>query len=185
MELVRLLTILGILFLLLGCTGQQAGFTGTAATAATTTVVERTKVQAYFCPRDQCSQRVVAAIESAQENIDIAMYSFTSKGIADALEDAEKRKVEVRVVADYLQAQSKYSQLKELEGKGAEVRIMGSGETLHDKFAIIDNSLVITGSYNWTSNADTHNKENLVFIEDGKIAQQYESEFFNLFVEAG
>jgi len=48
---------------------------------------------------------------------------------------------------------------------------------LHDKFAVIDGELVITGSYNWTESANEANFENAVFIACPAIAQAYTDEF--------
>lgn len=51
---------------------------------------------------------------------------------------------------------------------------------MHHKFCVIDNEVVITGSYNWTASADKRNNENLLVIHDAKIAQEYSAEFNRL-----
>ena len=65
MEIIRLLTIL--LILISGC------------------VTTNTNPEVFFCPEDQCEERIVAIIQNAGDSIDVAMYSFTSPKIADAL----------------------------------------------------------------------------------------------------
>ncbi|MDP2888382.1 MAG: phospholipase D-like domain-containing protein [Bacteroidota bacterium] len=52
---------------------------------------------------------------------------------------------------------------------------------MHHKFCIIDNSKIITGSYNWTIKARRYNRENIIYIEDEKIVNEFNSEFDNLF----
>ena len=43
----------------------------------------------------------------------------------------------------------------------------------HNKVMIIDNQKVITGSFNFTTAADTKNAENVLLIEDAQLAEQY------------
>lgn len=170
MDNIRLLTnFLVIILLLSGCTAKDQ---------------QTQTTQAFFCPQDGCEQRVISAISGADSTVDIAMYSMTSEEIARALGSAGKSGVRVRIVGDYLQSQSKYSLLEELGHGGAEVRIMPRNTVMHNKFAVIDGQTTITGSYNWTYNANVKNRENLVFIKDMATAQNYEGEFFNLWIEA-
>lgn len=164
MEIIRLLTIL--LVLVSGC------------------VNENTQPEAFFCPEDQCEERIVGIIQNANDSIDVAMYSFTSPKIADALIEARQRDVEPRVVLDYLQSTSKYSQKNNLLSK-IPVRVMKPGKTMHNKFIIVDNELVVTGSYNFTKNGNEKNHENFVIIFDKGIVSLYREEFFELWVEAG
>ena len=44
---------------------------------------------------------------------------------------------------------------------------------MHDKFAVIDNETVMTGSFNWTRTASERNYENIVMIKSAKIADKY------------
>jgi phosphatidylserine/phosphatidylglycerophosphate/cardiolipin synthase-like enzyme len=48
---------------------------------------------------------------------------------------------------------------------------------MHNKYAIIDNEIVITGSFNWTSKAVSTNRENIVIIRDRKIAADFTHNF--------
>ena len=63
-------------------------------------------------------------------------------------------------------------------------RIYKKSTTMHDKFAVIDSKIVLTGSYNWTTNGDERNRENLAIITDSAVAEQYSEEFFKLWAEA-
>ena len=51
---------------------------------------------------------------------------------------------------------------------------------MHNKFAVIDNEIVITGSYNWTASAGERNDENLLVIDDNYIVERYQDQFNNL-----
>lgn len=69
--------------------------------------------------------------------------------------------------------------------KGLDVKFhMGSG-LLHDKFAIIDNRVVLTGSFNWTITADKKNAENLLVIRDRDLAQEYTKQFKHIWNQSG
>lgn len=51
---------------------------------------------------------------------------------------------------------------------------------MHDKFAILDSRLLVTGSYNWTRAADERNLENVVFLDEAGSAQDYAAAFKRL-----
>ena len=51
---------------------------------------------------------------------------------------------------------------------------------MHNKFAIIDNRLLLTGSYNWTFSANNRNDENLIVIDDPEIIEIFQNQFANL-----
>jgi phosphatidylserine/phosphatidylglycerophosphate/cardiolipin synthase-like enzyme len=55
------------------------------------------------------------------------------------------------------------------------------GGTLHNKSCVIDNQKVITGSYNWSVNAENKNDENAAVMYDDERASDYSVEFRNLF----
>jgi len=135
--------------------------------------------EVYFSPEGGTQERIIEAIGQSQESIDIAMYSFTSEAIALALWDAKKRGVAIRIIADTGQSESSYSQIPWLEDKGIPVKLLsGKGRgIMHDKFAIFDSALLVTGSYNWTANAEGYNWENAVFLNDRSIIRAYQDEF--------
>jgi cardiolipin hydrolase len=54
---------------------------------------------------------------------------------------------------------------------------------MHNKYAIIDESVIVTGSFNWTTQAINNNQENLIFYEDKELASQYLKEFNKLWNE--
>ncbi len=51
---------------------------------------------------------------------------------------------------------------------------------MHHKFAVIDEAVVVTGSFNWTTQAVFNNQENVLFIENAEIAKKYTDEFQRL-----
>ncbi|PIQ88687.1 MAG: phospholipase [Candidatus Omnitrophica bacterium CG11_big_fil_rev_8_21_14_0_20_42_13] len=135
--------------------------------------------EVYFSPGGCIESRIIKAIDNARVSIDLAIYSFTSKEIKSSLELAHRRGVEIRIIADSKQAEGKYSVIRPLYDAGFRVKIIhgkGSG-IMHNKFALFDRNLLLTGSYNWTKNAESFNYENAIFLSDPEIIKQYQSEF--------
>jgi phosphatidylserine/phosphatidylglycerophosphate/cardiolipin synthase-like enzyme len=55
---------------------------------------------------------------------------------------------------------------------------------MHHKVIIIDNSTVITGSYNFTASAEANNDENVVIIINPVLAGKYMEEFQRVYKQA-
>jgi phosphatidylserine/phosphatidylglycerophosphate/cardiolipin synthase-like enzyme len=98
-------------------------------------------------------------------------------GIRDALIQAHGRSVQVRVVFEQNNINEAGSEYQNLKNAGVEVRADGNSAYMHDKVMIVDGKVVLTGSYNWSSNAENENNENLVVITSDNVAGTYESEF--------
>ncbi len=108
------------------------------------------------------------------------MYIFTDREIAIPLVKARERGVKVRLYLDQDQVDYKYSQSRFLVQKGIKTRISSNKYIMHNKFAIIDNHLLLTGSYNWTFSANNRNDENLMVIDDSEIIEIFQNQFINL-----
>ena len=135
---------------------------------------------AYFCPEDECAAHLIALIDSANTSVHAAVYSFTLDPVADALIRAKERGVDVKVVVEKDQL-SEYSEYERLKGAGVEVRVDSNPASMHNKFAVIDGRIVVTGSFNWSRNADQRNDENMLGVRSGSLAFDYEKEFQEIF----
>jgi phosphatidylserine/phosphatidylglycerophosphate/cardiolipin synthase-like enzyme len=51
---------------------------------------------------------------------------------------------------------------------------------MHDKFMIVDGKFVMTGSFNWTYQAGSHNQENLLVVDHPFYIERYTMEFEKL-----
>lgn len=130
-------------------------------------------MEVYFSPRGGCTEAVVREIGSAQRSILVQAYSFTSAPIAKALADARARGVEVAVILDASQRSEKYSSADFLLHAGIATAIDDRHAIAHNKVMIIDERVVITGSFNFTKAAEESNAENLLVIRDPAIAEIY------------
>jgi len=141
--------------------------------------------EVYFSPNGGCQAAVLSEIGKASKSIDIAMYSITSREIAQAVVKAKERKVSVRIVLDRSQINEHFSKSKYLISKGLDVKFHIGPGLMHDKFAVIDGRALLTGSFNWTASAEKKNAENLLLIKDRSIAGKYAKEFKHLWSQSG
>jgi len=141
-------------------------------------------IQCYFAPEDHVEDHIVSVIENAQSSIDFATFTFTSIPIKEAIIKKIKQGVKVRGIYEARQ-KSQWCTYDGLEEAGANVIYDKNPKTMHHKVFIIDNEIVITGSYNPTKHANKANDENVLVITDKNLAKQYEKEFNNLFYEWG
>src|ERR1700721_1786660 len=109
----------------------------------------RQSTQAAFSPSPEAVKLIQRTIGKAEQGIDVAAYSFTSYKIADALIDAHRRGVDVRVLLDKGQGKRHYRAIKELQDAGIPIRINSHYAIMHDKYIIIDDKTIETGSFNY------------------------------------
>ena len=139
---------------------------------------------AYFSPKGGISSRIVQEIQSAQITIDIEMYTFTRTEIANALIAARNRGVAVRLLADSNEAAASNSVVPHLEAAGIPVKRTsgGGGGIMHDKVAIFDRQVLLTGSYNWSTAAEEENDENALFIRTPSLVSVYQTKFDSMWL---
>lgn len=143
-------------------------------------------VEVYFSPDGHIQDRIIKAIDASNFSIDLAIFDFTSQDIKSAFERAKKRGVKICIIADSRQAKGAYSVIKTLLSEEFNIKIVRGKKRgiMHNKFAIFDKRLLVTGSYNWTANAEHFNYENAVFIPDPETITQYQKEFDKLWTLA-
>jgi len=130
-----------------------------------------------FSPADECGNYILRSIEGAKESIELAIYHITSRPLAKALIAAAKRGLSVRVYVDGENADERYSKVSYMKRHGLKIKAESGEGLMHNKFCIIDNAKVITGSYNWTTSADLRNDENIVIIDSLPAVRLYRVQF--------
>jgi phosphatidylserine/phosphatidylglycerophosphate/cardiolipin synthase-like enzyme len=130
-------------------------------------------VQVFFSPQGGATEAVVNALDQATNNVLVQAYSFTSAPIAKALVEAHRRGVKVQVILDHSQRTEKYSEADFLKNSGIPTLIDAQHAIAHNKIMILDDSIVLTGSFNFTRAAEEHNAENLLVINDPVLAKAY------------
>jgi len=134
----------------------------------------------YFPPGERAHEPILDLYRNAGKSIHLAIYALTKNDIARALIDAHERGVEVKVIMDDEKAEDKYSDDEKLVRAGIEVVKDTPFALMHNKFCIIDNIIVYTGSYNHTKSGTVANDENIIVIKDKEVARVYEEQFQKL-----
>ncbi len=140
--------------------------------------------QVFFSPNGGCTKAAVQQIDRAQKDIVFEAYSFTSPEILAAFQRAIKRGVAVRALYDRSQKNDAGSLSDELSRLGPK-RVYATQKIMHNKVIVIDRKVVITGSFNFTVNAERFNAENMVILSSPSIAKKYLSNFDRLSAMAG
>lgn len=124
---------------------------------------------------------LVAAIDSARVSVDMAAYSLSLNSVRDALIRAYKRGVVVRVVMESDNMDRSDPQAL----KDAGIPMLGDRRQglMHNKFVVIDRSEVWMGSMNYTDSGTYKDNNNLMRIRSTKIAEDYTTEFNEMFVD--
>lgn len=147
--------------------------------------------QLYFSPEGGAQGAVVERLDGADSRIQVAMYAFTARELAQALVRAKDRGVRVEVLLDGEFANScEFSKHEFLHRRGVEVRLAPTHEKgeegrMHHKFCLVDGRVLITGSYNWTASAEYRNEEDLLIFDHAPgLVSRYQSRFEELWVKA-
>lgn len=131
------------------------------------------QIRVFFTPGNTVETAIAEVIAAARQRILVQAYSFTNPLIVQALAEAKSRGVNVVVVLDKSNRTQRYSAADFTAHSGIETLIDAKHAIAHNKVMIIDDQIVITGSYNFTRAAEKSNAENLVIIESGPIAEKY------------
>ena len=136
-----------------------------------------------FTPSLECENMIVEQINKAQTSIDVAVYAINNPHIVNALLNARKRQVKIRILTDKLQASNKYSLVPFMYKNGLDIKVNSKYKIEHNKFAVFDYSAVITGSFNWTNAASLKNSENCLLITDEpQTVKDYQTRFEHLWL---
>jgi phosphatidylserine/phosphatidylglycerophosphate/cardiolipin synthase-like enzyme len=157
----------------------------TSSTPNPNVTINGSLVEAYFSPQDGTLEHILNAIHASRESIFFLAYSFTSDELAQELIERAQAGVKVMGVFDEDQCHSnagtEYDQLKAAE---LDVRLDGNPRLMHHKVIIIDGQVVITGSYNFSNNAEHNNDENTLIIHNQDLAGRYLAEFQQIYDQA-
>jgi len=141
-------------------------------------------VEYCFTPVESCADVVTEWIGRANKSAHVLIYSFTLDIIAEALIAAKNRGVDVKIVMEAHNAFSIGSEYEHLRQAGVDVRLDSNSAEMHHKVAIIDQHIVLTGSFNWSMRANSENDENLVVIDDVVLAAVFEEQFQRVYSQA-
>src|SRR5690606_30450850 len=129
---------------------------------------------------DDIAKRIETELNKAQSSIIIAVAWFTNKNLFDTIlkKSQEGCKVHLMISDDEINnnSQINYEFIEQYKSHfykiGAEEKVL-----MHNKFCIIDNTVVITGSYNWSYKAEINHENIVIHYNDLELAKQFIAEF--------
>jgi phosphatidylserine/phosphatidylglycerophosphate/cardiolipin synthase-like enzyme len=133
-------------------------------------------IENYFCPDDGCADHVIETLSHAEHNISFMTFSFTDDDIGKILVQKFQEGIAVSGVFETTQ-KNDYTEYDRLINAGIPVKWDQNPANMHHKVFIVDDKIVITGSYNPTSNGNKNNDENILIIDNADIAKKYADEF--------
>jgi phosphatidylserine/phosphatidylglycerophosphate/cardiolipin synthase-like enzyme len=164
---------------------DQFGDSVVAETPNPRVTIDGTPIDTYFSPDDGVQAVLLDILNEAQESIYFMAFSFTSDSLGGAIRDRAEAGVTVAGVMDDDQVASNAgTEFDPFRQAGLDVYRDGNPGQMHHKIIIVDESIVIVGSYNFTNSAETKNDENLMVIYNNQIAAQFLEEFKRVYGQA-
>ena len=139
--------------------------------------LDGTAILVLFSPEDKAINHLMPYVQAAQTSIDFLAFSYTQERLGAAMIERKNAGVDVRGVFETTGSTDASSQMPPLFCAHAPVRQDGNPAFMHDKVIIIDDHIVITGSLNFSDNADLQNDENVIVLDNAQLAELYTQEF--------
>jgi phosphatidylserine/phosphatidylglycerophosphate/cardiolipin synthase-like enzyme len=147
--------------------------------------VNGTPIQALFAAEDEVVNQLIPLIENAKKSIRFMAFSFTHDDLGAAVLARANAGVDVMGIFETRGSETEYSELPALYCAGVPTKQDGNPGTFHHKVFIIDDEIVVTGSLNFSDNANDSNDENVLIIRNTDIAKLYLKEFELRWAEVG
>lgn len=159
-----------ILFTALGLT---VALFGSSVTMAQEQEPVQASIKTYFSPNGGAQEAIVNALGQAKKSVRMQAFLLNNPHITDALVQAHKRGVDVKVIIDKKVEASKKDHGGILARSGIPVKVDDQHPSAHNKTIVIDGKTTIAGSYNFVEKAEKRNAENLLIIDSPEIARRY------------
>ncbi len=126
---------------------------------------------------------LASAIDAAQRSLDIAAFELNSQPIYEAILAAHQRGLAVRIVTDDRHGldDDSNTELRDLQAAGVPIVADSRSGLMHNKFAIVDERAVWTGSMNYTRNGAFRNNNNVLVLQSAQAVAAYQTEFDEMF----
>lgn len=143
-----------------------------------------TPVQVIFAPEDDIVRTILGYLDNADSSIRFMAFSFTLDELGESLQRKAAEGVAVQGIFETSGSLTRFSEMTALFCLGLPVRQDGNPFVLHHKVFIVNDDTVLTGSFNFSSNATNSNDENMIIVQDRGLAAQYVQEFERRWAEA-
>ena len=155
----------------------EFGPTSTSTVDEQSVIVSGTQLQVLFSSEDDVAEHILPYLEAAQTSIRFLAFSFTHDAMGEAMRNRSDAGVDVMGVFEKTGSSTEYSELGMMYCAGMAARRDENPSFLHHKVIVVDNRIVITGSLNFSDNANDSNDENVLIVDNAEIAKLYTQEF--------
>ncbi|MCD4794628.1 MAG: FAM83 family protein [Bacteroidales bacterium] len=134
----------------------------------------------YFSPGTDCLNAIVDTLRNAKRKAKICVFTISDNRIVDAVKEMQLNGVNIKIISDNDKRYDMGNDIDYIAKLGIDVKLDTTSAHMHHKFAVIDDTITITGSYNWTRSAETKNYENILITDSKDVAKAYGREFDKL-----
>lgn len=151
------------------------------------------RVELYFSPTDNVEANIIRALESADQDLQVATMLMTRTTLANALADKHNDGVYTAAILNDNTTTGSQPAWNILSSELPSSRLFLNNQNyiMHHKYAIVDQSapqsdpLVVTGSHNWSNAANQRNDENTIIIYDEVMANLFFQDWVKIFRDNG
>jgi phospholipase D len=136
-------------------------------------IPQKGEVQVCFTPNQKCQKMLLSLVKQAKQSVYMHAFSFTDAELAQELIQAKRRGVKIAVLMDEGAAKDPRSVRLLLTRHKVSIKYDKVAGLAHNKIMIVDQRLVVTGSYNFSKAAYKRNADNILIVNDPEIAKQY------------
>ncbi len=151
--------------------------TANADTNSSSNPIQAEVLGVYFTPPAGAAQAIVKTIDASSSEVLVQAYGFTHNAIAQAIISAHQRGVKVSVLLDQKSDHTNRYVIDLLNNAQVSMRLDGKHAIAHNKVILIDENIVITGSFNFTNSAETRNAENFLILKSTVLTKRYKEEW--------
>ena len=141
-------------------------------------------MDAFFFPNRDNVYKLERYIKMAKKKLLICVFNLTNDTLANAIKHVKQQGVDVRIITDDECMTNKGNDCQALADFGIPTRTDAEEQYhMHNKFMLVDDVFLLTGSFNWTFQAGSHNQENLLVVDHPFYIERYTEEFEKLWTQ--
>ena len=163
---------------------RQFGITSPDIVPHPNIYISGTRVETFFEPEGDARGRIIDLVEAAESSVHFMAFTFTDDDMAAAIIAQHRRGRVVKGVIEARNIADRGSDFALFQDAGVDVLADGNPYMLHHKVIILDEAIVVTGSYNFSLSAANVNDENVLIIHSPDIAARYVQEFDRVYQQA-
>jgi phosphatidylserine/phosphatidylglycerophosphate/cardiolipin synthase-like enzyme len=147
-------------------------------------VIGSARVENYFAPVDRVVERLVEAIDGqATRNLYFLAFSFTHDRLGQTM-ISKAAGVTVQGVFETTGSNTQFSEYGRMKQAGLQVYQDGNPWAMHHKVIILDERVAVFGSFNFSDNADRGNDENILIVDEERLARAFKAEYDRVLSQA-